>query len=442
MSSSQKDKSLSSTFMNLNIEIQTKEITHEHSHNGVDFMAGVHNIILTKDDKYLATGNRDGIPKLWNLKTGICYRTFKGHTRRAGDVSVSADNKYLASCSWDGTARFYDIQKIKCLKIFKGHRGGIRGCYLNADGKYLVTVGFDHTAKLWHTSSGRCIRTFVGHMGWLRSCYMSNNGKYIATASGDGTARIWHALTGRCIRIFDVYCRDVQAKNKYDGVLSVHLDENNKIIATASGNGKIHIWDVATGKCMKIFEGHEGEVWSVFLSLDGKHLVSCSSDKSAKLWDTETGECIRAYEGHIYYPESTFLSADSRLLVTGGHDNTVRFWKTFSGEQLAGFYDLKDGFLWFTPPDEAATSGWFWTDRPELIRVMRCNEDGSEKELLSDNDPERIAYIKTYNRQDMVMNRLNNYRQYQHDLRRMLYRLKTNNHLSCMSQNFKFLSIN
>ena len=69
-------------------------------------MGAVHNILLTKDGKYLATGNLDKIPKLWNLQTGICFRTFKGHTRRAGDVSVSADNKYLASCSWDGTARF------------------------------------------------------------------------------------------------------------------------------------------------------------------------------------------------------------------------------------------------------------------------------------------------------------------------------------------------
>ena len=188
--------------------------------------------------------------------------------------------------------------KSKMFKIFKGHRGGLRGCYLSADGKYLVTVGFDHTAKLWHTSSGRCIRTFVGHKSWLRSCYISNSEKYIATASGDGTARIWHALTGRCIRTFDVYCRGVQSKDDYDGVLSVHLDGNNKILATASGNGKIHIWDVATGRCMKTFEGHKGAVWSVFLSSNGKYLVSCSSDKSAKLWDTKTGEYIRSYEGH------------------------------------------------------------------------------------------------------------------------------------------------
>ena len=44
MCSPQKDKELSSTFKNLKIEIQTKEIIHEHSHNGENFMTAVYNI--------------------------------------------------------------------------------------------------------------------------------------------------------------------------------------------------------------------------------------------------------------------------------------------------------------------------------------------------------------------------------------------------------------
>ena len=423
----QQEKELSTTLGNLKIDIQTKEIIHEHSHNSKDDMGYVHNIFLTKDGKYLATGNRDKIPKLWNLQTGKCFRIFKGHTRRAGDVSVSSDNKYLASSSWDGTARLWDIQKEKCLKIFKDNENGFRGCCLSADGTYLVTVGFEQNAKLWDTSSGRCIRIYEGHKNWLRSCYISNCGKYIATASGDGTARLWHVDTGRCIRTFDAYGRVVQNYDWFDGVLSVHMNKDNTILATASSNGKVQTWDVATGRCTRTFEGHEYKVWSVFLSSNGKHLVSGSSDNSAKLLDMTKGEYIRAYEGHLSTVESTFLSEDSNLLVTGGHDNTVRFWKTFSGEQLAGFYDLKDGFLWFTPPDEAAKSGWFWTDRPELIRVMKCNADGSEKEILADDAPDRVAYINTYNRQDMVMNRLNNYKQYKKDMERMIYHSKTHN---------------
>lgn len=69
-----------------------------------------------------------------------------------------------------------------------------------------------------------------------------------------------------------------------------------------------------------------------------------------------------------------------------------------------------------------ATSGWFWTNRPELINVVKCNKDGTETEALDDNDPDRILYIDTFNRQDMVMNRLNNYKQYEHDLARMLHK--------------------
>ena len=50
-----------------------------------------------------------------------------------------------------------------------------------------------------------------------------------------------------------------------------------------------------------VFEGDGGaHIWgtSVAVSGDGKRVVSGSEDKTVRVWDVETGECLKVMEGH------------------------------------------------------------------------------------------------------------------------------------------------
>jgi hypothetical protein len=98
----------------------------------------------------------------------------------------------------------------------------------------------------------------------------------------------------------------------------------------------------------------------------------------------------------------------------------VRFWDRESGELLAALHNLDNGFLWTAPPDEAAFSGWLWTDRPSLVHLLRCNEDGTDPVPLAADDPERSVHMELYNRKDMVMGRINNPEKYQREVERIV----------------------
>lgn len=101
------------------------------------------------------------------------------------------------------------------------------------------------------------------------------------------------------------------------------------------------------------------------------------------------------------------VSPDGRHIVTGSWDHTVKVWDRETGTLLATMHNLHKGFLWTTPPTKNAASGWLWTNREDLISVIKCDkQDNSHPEALSDDDPERRRYLAVYNRQDMVMNRL------------------------------------
>src|SRR5262249_59656701 len=72
----------------------------------------------------------------------------------------------------------------------------------------------------------------------------------------------------------------------------------------------VRLWDVETGRCLRVLEGHTDQVWSVALSADHRRALSGSNDCTVRLWDVETGRCLRVLEGHTDQIWSVALSAD------------------------------------------------------------------------------------------------------------------------------------
>jgi WD40 repeat protein len=64
---------------------------------------------FSEDDRFLATGGKDGVVRLWELATGELVRTFSGHTAAITSVAFSAGNRRLASASVDGTGTIWDV---------------------------------------------------------------------------------------------------------------------------------------------------------------------------------------------------------------------------------------------------------------------------------------------------------------------------------------------
>ena len=56
------------------------------------------------------------------------------------------------------------------------------------------------------------------------------------------------------------------------------------------------MWDATTGTLHRTLQGHEGPVNA--LGLERGRVVSASGDGKMMLWDVERGERMRVFEGH------------------------------------------------------------------------------------------------------------------------------------------------
>ncbi|RDW58661.1 hypothetical protein BP6252_13137 [Coleophoma cylindrospora] len=112
-----------------------------------------------------------------------------------------------------------------------------------------------------------------------------------------------------------------------DRVWSVAFSHDSKLLASASFDKTVKVWDAATGTLQQTLEGHGDEtleghgdrVWSVAFSHDSKLLASASSDETVKVWDAATGTLQQTIEVDHWVTRLSFDTTDSMLITNAGY---------------------------------------------------------------------------------------------------------------------------
>jgi len=187
---------------------------------------------------------------------------------------------------------------------------------ISSDGKYAF-LGQGKTIELHETDRGSCLRTFEGHRDLVGALFLSKDGRLVLSGSGVTTIKLWDVVTGRCLKVLDGYLgRDPTS-------LLVRCEVN--------GQGPRLLVDAKTGREVGPFEGHTDKVSSVCLSVDGKYALSGSWDNDVKLWAVDTVRCIRTFEGHNEGVLAVGMTPDGKYALSGGYDKTLKVWDVVSG---------------------------------------------------------------------------------------------------------------
>ena len=108
------------------------------------------------DGRLVASGDTDGLIKLWEAATGRLLRTLGPAPRGVSFLAFHPDGRELATGvgrpttfapERTGTCLFWDVATGKEIRRLEGHAGGIDGIAFRPDGAQLATSSYDGTAS-------------------------------------------------------------------------------------------------------------------------------------------------------------------------------------------------------------------------------------------------------------------------------------------------------
>ena len=117
-------------------------------------------------------------------------------------------------------------------------------------------------------------------------------GKFLASCSDDMTLKVWSMDREGCLHDLQAHSKEIYTIKWSCTGPGTPNPNANLILASASFDSTVRLWDVERGASLHTLTRHKEPVYSVAFSPDGKFLASGSFDKCVHIWCTQTGKLV------------------------------------------------------------------------------------------------------------------------------------------------------
>ncbi len=331
----------------------------------------VHSVAFHPSGRYLASGGIDANVLIWDLQTRTLLQTLKGHGARVWSLAFNPDGETLVSGAgeesvliWDwraGTVQrslkhpsaglvriafhpggqwlatcceenpqtlLWDVRSGELVAAVTTRSNGPTAVAFNATGTMLITGGHDGSVELWRLQGEHppiYQRMLMGHHNSV-SVLAHGSSDLLATLSDGGSIRLWNVESGRLLRVVAGYSRLIGASAfSPDGALLYHGD----------ASGKVRVWDIHKRRYIASIQAHTGPIWVIATHPDGKTIATTGDDRHVRIWDVDAQQCLHSFSGHQGPVFTMAFNRDGTVLASAGVSHAILLWNTREVEHAA-----------------------------------------------------------------------------------------------------------
>jgi WD40 repeat protein len=351
-------------------------------------------VAFSPDGRALASASQDGAVKLWDMASRHEIAAFQGHIGLVRSMAFSPNGRILASAGTGryGTIRLWDIAVRREVATLMEDANGVSSMTFSPDGRTLATSHRDGTVKLWDAGRAndagagagtrRAVATIPGpgvpalwvafspdrkklvtgcqdekvrfwdlatkrqiatlHLPWggVSSGALSPDGKLLATVDAMNPAVMLWDIASATSGASEHAQRVATLRGHRDRVVGLAFSPDGKLLASASTDNTVRLWNVIAQRAMASFTGHRDAVTALVFSPDGKTLATGSLDCLVKLWSVTDNQGADTLQGRTDRTSCVVFSPDSKTLATTGYDRTVQLWDVATGREAASLPSL------------------------------------------------------------------------------------------------------
>lgn len=201
------------------------------------------------------------------------------------------------------------------------------GMALSADGR-TVLMNYQDAYEVWDTEERTAkLKVPVEPNGnWVGHAQLSPDGTVLAVVQpGAATFQLWDVATKKRL--------PAPAEPFGDRVDVRCFSPDGKLVVGSNPSGPLRVWEVATGKKVRDYNGLAHGVWDAAFAPDGKRIAVARFD-DVNVLDVASGKPVHDFGGHSYSLHEVLFTPDGRLLTSSG---SALLWDPRTGRKLGGF---------------------------------------------------------------------------------------------------------
>ncbi len=320
--------------------------------------------------RYVASGSRDSIVRVWSLDDQSLVYELVGHRGDVQTVAFSPDGRYLASSGLDFAVLLWNMETGEQVRQFSGHSAAVRSLVFSPDGATLVTASRDTQVIVWDVELGAAVRTLSGHTATAQTVAFSPDGAMIASGAGDGEIILWNAVTGE---------RLINWTSSINGVNDLDFTADGMRLVSALGDSTVAIWATENGALERTI-GVDDVPLSLALVADQTSAFIGLRSGAVAVIDLANGQTTDVLRGHLGEVYGVAISADGRIGVSGASDATVRLWNVTNPAEQARYSDHTARITGLAFAGTTARPDIITTSVDQTLRIRSFDSSGAPSE--------------------------------------------------------------
>ncbi len=195
---------------------------------------------------------------------------------------------------------------------------------------------YSAAADLNSTAGSRIVKVLRGPRLTPTCVALTEDGKTVFCGAKDASITSWSMSTNQR-RQFNLGAKkDPSGVGHTGSVLSLALSSDGVFLASTGSDKTVRVWDVESGRQLKVFREHRDAVTCCAFRKDSLYLYTGSADRTVNVYSLENPETpsyVDTHYGHVA-PVQCLTALYKERAYTGGSDQTVRVWKIDTQSQL------------------------------------------------------------------------------------------------------------